>query len=83
MAGTSPAMTAIELSDERSFRRLLRRRVAGEVDDRERGADALGGAVLEADHGVDRNVARAAIDIVDDRGVLLVDDAAADFSRAR
>ena len=53
-----------------------------EIDHAERGADALGGAVLEADHGVDGNVALAAIDRVDDVGVFLVDDAAADFSGA-
>ena len=53
-----------------------------EIDDPQRGADALGGAVLEADHGIDGNVALAAVDRVDDVGVFLVDDAAADLSGA-
>ena len=65
-----------------SFRGLRHRRIVAEIDHPERGADALGGAVLEADHGVDGNVALAAIDRVDDVGVFLVDDAAADLSGA-
>ncbi len=64
-----------------SVRRLHGRNRAVEVDDFQRGADALGGAVLEADHGVDGDLAGAAIDAVDDIGIFLVDDAAADFSR--
>src|SRR5205807_8117787 len=55
-----------------SFRGLRDRRLAPEVDHGERGADALGGAVLEADHGIDRDVALAAIDGIDDVGVFLV-----------
>ena len=63
-------------------RGLRDRHVVREIDHGERGADALGGAVLEADHGIDRNVALAAVDRVDNRRVFLVDDAAADFSGA-
>ncbi len=58
------------------------RGLAREVDHLQRGADALGGAVLEADHGVDGNAGVAAIDRVDDPGIFLVDDAAADLSGA-
>src|SRR5712675_2053696 len=63
-----------------SFRGLRDRRVARKIDYRQRGADALGGTVLEADYGIDRNVAFAAIDRVDDGCVLFIDDAASDFS---
>src|SRR5450755_917773 len=80
MAG-SPAMAAVGNSDGASFRRL-RRHILHQIDDPKRGADALGGAVLETDLGIDRNVALAAIDRVDDAGVFFVDDAAADFSGA-
>ena len=45
-----------------SFRGLREWRFASEIDDLERGADALGGAVLETDHGIDGNVAFAAVD---------------------
>ena len=48
----------------------------------QRGADALGGAVLETDHGIDGNVALAAIDGVNDVGIFLVDDASADLAGA-
>src|ERR1043165_9512249 len=65
-----------------SFRGLRHRRLPAEIDHAERGADALRGAVLEADHGVDGNVALAAIDRVDDVGGFLVDDAAANLSGA-
>src|SRR6202171_29285 len=82
MAGTSPAMTAVRNSDCASFRRLRRGHILRQIDDLKRGADALGGAVLEADRGIDRNIALAAIDRVDDAGVFFVDDAAADFSGA-
>src|SRR5262249_38518502 len=54
----------------------------GKIDDPQRGADTLGGAVLETDHGIDRNVGLAAIDRVDDVSVFLADHAAADFSGA-
>src|ERR1700687_2787346 len=80
MAGTSPATTD---GDFVSFRGLRGGTIARELDHRQCGADALGGAVLEADHGIDGNVALAAIDRVDDIGVFLVDDAATDFPRAR
>ena len=53
-----------------------------EIDHPERGADALGGAILEADYGIDRDIALAAVDRVDDIGVFFVDDAAADLSGA-
>src|SRR6476469_218668 len=82
MAGTSPAMTVVGRSEQASFRGLRDRGIAREVDDRRRGADALGGTVLEADHGIDGNVALAAIDRVDDISVFLVDNAAPDFSGA-
>src|SRR5450432_2498043 len=82
MAGTSPAMTIVGNGDCHSFRGL-RHSPASEIYDGQGGADALGGAVLEADDCVDRNVALAAIDGVDDGGVLLVDDAAADFPCSR
>src|SRR5258708_14722252 len=81
MAGTRPAMTAVG-SRRPSFRSLRERRIRQKLDHPKRGADTLGGAVLEADQGVDGNVALAAIDRVDDTGVFLVDDAAADFSGA-
>src|SRR3979411_2125941 len=80
MAGTSPAMTAVRNNDFASFRGLRHGPVAAEVDHRQRGADALSGAVLEADHGVDRNGALAAVDRVDDTGVFFVDDVAADLA---
>src|ERR1700722_12380663 len=82
MAGASPAMTAGGNAGCASFRGLRERRFGREVDYPQRGADALGGAVLEADHGVDGNLAPAAVDRVDDVGVFLVDDAAADLSGA-
>src|SRR5258708_26445606 len=75
MAGTSPAMTVVGCSDFPSFRGLRERCAAREIDDCERGADALGGAVLEANHGVDVDVAFAAIDRVDNGGLFLVYDA--------
>src|SRR2546430_17542886 len=81
MAGTGPAMTVGGNGNFHSFRGLRDRILTLEIDHGERGADALGGAVLEADHGIDRNVALAAIDGIDDAGVFLVDDAAAHFSR--
>src|ERR1700730_7823355 len=81
MAGASPA-TAVGNRDGASFRRLRRGHILRQIDDLKRGADALGGAVLETDLGIDRNIARAAIDRVDDTGVFFVDDAAADFSGA-
>ena len=65
-----------------SFRGLRHGPIASEIDHRQRGADSLGGAVLEADHGVDRDVALAAVDRVDNAGVFLVDDVAANLSRA-
>ena len=65
-----------------SFRGLRERCLLGEIDHLQRGSDALGGAVLEADHGIDRNRAAPAIDGFDVR-VFLVDDGAADLSRAR
>src|SRR5262249_5398046 len=52
-----------------------------QIDDAQRGADALGGAVLEADHGIDRDLAIAAIDRIDDVAIFLVDHAAADLAR--
>src|ERR1700733_4845830 len=81
MGGASPAMTEVGSDDRDSFRGLRGGRAA-EIHHRERGVDALGGAVLKADHGVDGDVALAAIDRVDDAGVFLVDDAAPDFSGA-
>src|SRR5258705_1459610 len=65
-----------------SFRGFRYRGVAREVDHAQGGANALGGAVLEADHGIDRNIALAAVDYVNNGRVFVVDDAAADFSRA-
>src|SRR6516225_8389028 len=65
----------------RSLRGLRHWRGRREVDHLERCADALRGAVLEADYGVDGNVVLAAIDRVDDVAVFLVDDAAANLSR--
>src|SRR3974390_1157518 len=65
-----------------SFRGLRERRAGCEVDDAQRGADALGGAVLEADHGIDGNLVLAAIDAVDDVGISLVDHCAAHFPGA-
>src|ERR1700675_2887826 len=82
MGGASPAMTAVGNRDLASFRGLRHGAVAAEVDYRQRGSDALGGAVLEADHGVDRNGALAAVDRVDNAGIFFVDDVAADFSGA-
>src|SRR5579859_7090517 len=81
MAGTSPAMTAV--GDGPSFRGLRDRRVASEVYHPKCCANALGGAVLEADHRVDRYRALSPIDGVDDVGVFFVDDATADLARAR
>src|SRR5438045_3406736 len=57
-----PAMTAMGGVDHSSFRGLRCDGLAPEIDHAQRGADALRGAVLETDHGVDRNVALAAID---------------------
>src|SRR5213083_2057923 len=82
MPGTSLATTVVGCSDFHSFRGLCERRFASEIDDLERGADALCGAVLETDHGVDGNVVLAAVDRIDDIGVFLVDHAAADFPGA-
>src|SRR6516165_9241380 len=82
MAATSAAMTAIR-SGRRSFRGLRDVDLMREVDHFQRGADALGGAVLETDLGVDRNGVLAAVNRFDDVGVFLVDDAAADLARAR
>src|SRR6266481_1945484 len=82
MPGTSLAMTVVGCSDFHSFRGLCERRFASEIDDHKRGADALGGAVLETNHGIDWNVVLAAVDRIDDFGVFLVDDAAPDFPGA-
>src|SRR5580704_3958749 len=68
-----PAMTAVG-NNRPSFGRLRRALVTPEIDHSKRGADALGGAVLEADHGVDGDIAPAAIDGIDDISVFLVDD---------
>src|ERR1700726_4539045 len=65
-----------------SFRSLRHGRIAHELDYGQRGADALGGTVLESDHGIDRNMALTAVDRVDDGGVFLVDDAATNFPGA-
>src|SRR5580693_4747244 len=54
---------------------------AAEVDHPQRGAHALGGAVLEAYQRVHRDVFLAAIDRLDDVAVFFADDAAAHFSR--
>ena len=58
------------------------RRMACEIDHFQRGADALGGAVLEADHGVHGDIGVAPVDRIDNPGIFLVDDAAADLSGA-
>src|SRR5437868_6398994 len=55
MAGTRPAMTVD--GRERSFRGLRHIGVARQIHHLQLGADALRGAVLEADHGVDGDVA--------------------------
>src|SRR5207253_9473618 len=77
MAGTSPAMTVDRREDEQSFRGLRGSHVAREIDDLELGGDALGGAILEADHGIDGDAAGAALGVVHDGGLLLIDHAAA------
>src|ERR1700752_4849582 len=78
-----PAVTVVGNNDLASFRRLRRALVPPEIHHSKGGADTLGGAALEADHGVDGDVALSAVDRVDDPSVFLVDDAAADFARAR
>src|ERR1700761_1836816 len=83
MVGTGPAMTSKYIEHVPSLRGLREGRRGREVDHFQRGADALRGAILEADHGVDGNGAAAAVDGIDDVGVFLVDDAAADLSGAR
>src|SRR5215475_4069721 len=57
---------------------LRKLRGRGKIDHPQRGADALGDAILETDYGIDRNVGLAAIDRVDDVSVFLADHAAAD-----
>src|SRR5580700_4266587 len=64
----------------RGLREWYRRR---KIDHAKRGADALGGAVLEADHGIDGYFAFPRIDRLDDASVFLVDHTTANLSRAR
>ena len=66
----------------RSCRSSLRR-VDAEGCDRQAGANALLGAILERDFGVDLDLVRIRINGVDDVGVFLVDDAAAHLAGSR
>src|SRR5579884_2790099 len=67
LAGTSPAMTTVVCgglgSSLRGLRELRRTR---QINHPQARANALGRAVLEADHGVDGNGGFALVDSVDD-----------------